>query len=150
MDEFLDLTLLEKSMFDYYSKNNVTFPKIDVYRNFTLMLNYKIQNSYFGDKFMNVDERKAHFKWCWELTCTMFPKFKFNENKTLYIYLHELFTDLFYDIEDKDDSYSKSFFNNITTVIEGIFDHITIKTPETLAVFMDIYNVFNEIKNYGK
>lgn len=144
MDESLEYTLLQKSMFEFYVKKGVELPKVELFRNFTLLLNKKIQESYFGDNFMDDEDRKNHFKWCWIKTCEIFKPIDFNKNIKLYEYLEILFDSLFYSIDDKESAYNKESFNNIGIVIESIFNLAEIKTQDSLAIFLEIYNVFND------
>ena len=150
MDDFLNFTILEKNMFEYYSKKNIDLPKVEVYRNFTLMLNNQIQKNYVGDEFMDSNSKKEHFIWCWKITCDKYKEFNFQENVELFNYLRDLFRDLFYRVEDKNDEFTMDFFKNIKVVIEGIFNYVEIKTPDSLAIFIDIYNVFENKRNNDK
>lgn len=144
MDEYLDFTLLEKSMFDFYIKKGVELPKVELYKNFTLLLNKNIQNEYYGDEFMDEVDKKNHFKWCWGKTCDFFKPVDFNKNTKLYNYLESLFDSLFYSIEDKENIYNKESFNNISIVIDSIFNLAEFKTQDSLAIFLEIYNIFND------
>lgn len=143
MDESLDYTLLEKSMFDFYSKKGVELPKVDLYRNFTLLLNKNIQKNYFGDEFMDAEDKINHYQWCWNKTCDFFKPVDFKNNHKLYEYLKSLFDSLFYDIEDKGSVYNIESFNNIAIVIDSIFNVAEIKTQDSLGIFLEIYNIFN-------
>lgn len=145
LDEYLNSTLLERSLSDFYSRNRIEFPKVEIYRNFTLFLNNKIQKTYVGDNFMNDSDRDNHFKWVWDSISLEFVEFGFDfkNNDELYKYMNNLFKDLFYDVDEKEDEYNKAFFKNIVVVIEGIFNYTVLKNPESLHIFLDIYKLFN-------
>ena len=145
LDEYLNLTVLEKSISDFYSRNKVDFAKADIFRSFTLFLNDTIQSTYVGDEFMDNNDKINHFKWVWYKISEEFIElgFDFKHNSELFKYMKALFYDLFYQVDNKTEQFNKDFFNNIKVIIDGIFNYTILKNMESLYIFIDIYNIFD-------
>jgi len=145
LEEYLNSSLLERNIAEFYSRNNIKFPRADFYKSFCLILDKEIQRTYVGDNSMNNSDKNNHFKWVWDKTCETYINygFDFKENKLLFKYLKSIFDDLFYDIDDKSDSKNITLFENISVMLESIFNYNILKSQESLWIFADIYEIFD-------
>jgi hypothetical protein len=86
---------------------------------------------------MTDQQKKEHFKWCWNKTIENFNKesidFKFNESDS------EFFESFFFEVfYDQPDQKVKDTINEFFT---QLFDNVGKKTKSDIEIFTDIYKV---------
>jgi hypothetical protein len=93
---------------------------------------------------MTEEQKRTHFKWCWNKTVQNFEKeninFNFQEDDS--VFFENFFFEIFYNQTDEKmkDGMSK-FFNDI-------FDNKHKKTKSDIEIFTDIYKVLERsLKN---
>lgn len=147
---------IPKKMIDHYSKpltadqvnylhklHDVTIEKCDVYMDFSISLNYCINDTYLGDDTINSQDTKlTHFNWCWVKTINDFSdeNLFFVEKGEHYYYFLNYFTDTFYNIEDNnkpDLDWVKNYWVN-TFRFDGT------KTKYEYNVFIQVYRLLDE------
>ncbi len=86
---------------------------------------------------MTTDQKKEHFKWCWNKTILNFNKesidFKFNENDAEFF--ESFFFEVFYNQPDQ------KIKEQIDNFFRQIFDKSSNKTKSDIEIFTDIYKV---------
>ena len=105
-----------------------------------------MKDTYLGDDFndnketkvgMTTNQKKEHFKWCWDKTIKNFNKesidFKFNNDDS------EFFESFFFEVfYNQPDQKVKDKINNF---FKQIFDRGFNKTKSDIEMFTDIYKV---------
>jgi hypothetical protein len=130
----------------WYLANNITPELTELFRDFCFSFLNLLKDTYLGDDFsdnketkvgMTTDQKKQHFKWCWNKTIENFNKesidFKFNEMDA------EFFESFFFEVfYNQPDQKVKEQINNF---FKQIFDRTTTKTKSDIEMFTDLYKV---------
>ena len=130
----------------WYLANNITPELTELFRDFCFSFLNLLKDTYLGDDFsdnketkvgMTTNQKKEHFKWCWDKTIKNFNKesidFKFNNDD--YEFFESFFFDVFYNQPDQK---VKEQINNF---FKQIFDRGFNKTKSDIEMFTDIYKV---------
>jgi hypothetical protein len=137
----------------WYLANNITPELTELFRDFCISFLNLLNDTYLGDNFdipketkvgMTEEQKRTHFKWCWNKTVQNFEKeninFNFQEDDS--VFFENFFFEIFYNQTDEKmkDGMSK-FFNDI-------FDNKHKKTKSDIEIFTDIYKVLERsLKN---
>jgi hypothetical protein len=137
----------------WYLANNITPELTELFRDFCISFLNLLNDTYLGDNFdipketkvgMTDEQKKNHFRWCWNRTVHNFEKeninFNFQEDDS--VFFENFFFEIFYSQTDEKmkDGMSK-FFNDI-------FDNKHKKTKSDIEIFTDIYKVLERsLKN---
>jgi len=130
----------------WYLANNITSELTELFRDFCFSFLILLKETYLGDDFLDNKEtrvgmtdqqKKEHFKWCWNKTIENFNKesidFKFNESDS------EFFESFFFEVfYDQPDQKVKDTINEFFT---QLFDNVGKKTKSDIEIFTDIYKV---------
>ena len=130
----------------WYLANNITPELTELFRDFCFSFLNLLKDTYLGDDFndnketkvgMTTNQKKEHFKWCWDKTIKNFNKesidFKFNDDDS------EFFESFFFEVfYNQPDQKVKEQINNF---FKQIFDRGFNKTKSDIEMFTDIYKV---------
>ena len=130
----------------WYLANNITPELTELFRDFCFSFLNLLKDTYLGDDFndnketkvgMTTNQKKEHFKWCWDKTIRNFNKesidFKFNNDDS------EFFESFFFEVfYNQPDQKVKDQINNF---FKQIFDRGFNKTKSDIEMFTDIYKV---------
>jgi len=139
----------------WYLANNITPELTELFRDFCLSFLLLLEDTYLGGDDtesnetkigMSNEQKKEHFKWCWDKTVDNFKKedlyFTFDEKDSGF------FENFFFDI-----FYSQSMSNHkksVNSFFKEIFDYKYQKTKSDIEIFTDIYKLLErslKIKN---
>jgi len=149
MDRFFEWLVNPMSQDDitsWYLANNITPELTELFRDFCFSFLILLKETYLGDDFLDNKEtrvgmtdqqKKEHFKWCWNKTIENFNKesidFKFNESDS------EFFESFFFEVfYNQPDQKVKDTINEFFT---QLFDNVGKKTKSDIEIFTDIYKV---------
>ena len=130
----------------WYLANNITPELTELFRDFCFSFLNLLKDTYLGDDFsdnketkvgMTTDQKKQHFKGCWNKTIENFNKesidFKFNEMDAEFF--ESFFFEVFYNQPDQ------KVKEQIDNFFKQIFDRTTTKTKSDIEMFTDLYKV---------
>ena len=130
----------------WYLANNITPELTELFRDFCFSFLNLLKDTYLGDDFndnketkvgMTTNQKKEHFKWCWDKTIKNFNKesidFKFNGDDSEFF--ESFFFDVFYNQPDQ------KVKEQVNTFFKQIFDRGFNKTKSDIEIFTDIYKV---------
>ena len=139
-----ELTLEEMTLL--YKANNINYDKCNLYYNFIMTLNRKVNNTFLGDDVINNEEDiKNHFNWCFNHTIKNFSKegILFMETDFLKEYFFNFYVELFYYTPIKKDILDKlDKFPNMS------FDYYRLKTRSDMDVLLELYRIFEKSLDY--
>ena len=128
----------------WFKVNNIYIEKLELFSDFSHSLNYLIRETYLGDDEevgnetkirLSEDDKKKHFKWCWNKTIDNFEKENlfFERDGEHYEYFESFFMEIFYDQKEKKvrDSIEKFF--------SELFDMEKSYTKSDLDMIHSIY-----------
>jgi hypothetical protein len=131
----------------WLNMNNIIVEKIELYYDFCTSLLIKIETTYLGDSDdvetkieMSEEDKKKHFKWCWEKTVEDFEKenITFNKEGEHFDYFEDFYNELFY--KQNDDKIKKS----IRTFFKDVFDTQKVFTQSDLDIVLTIYRTLDK------
>jgi len=142
-EENLDDISLEnfKHQFDVWCRTyNISREKIELFHDFLISLHDLIDSSYLGPNFIQDENEKIHFSWCWDKTINNFAKERifFKERGTHYDYFWVFFIESFYITNVKGNETKINNYFNI------LFNLNNIKTRSELDVLLEIYKIFEQ------
>ena len=137
----------------WYLANNITPELTELFRDFCISFLNLLNETYLGDDFnenketkvgMTNQQKRDHFKWCWDKTLENFQKeninFNFKENDSEFF--ENFFFDVFYNQQDI------KIKESINLFFKQIFDNKYKKTKSDIEIFTDIYKVLERsLKN---
>ena len=140
--EYVSRPMKKEDVLLLYRINNVTPERTELYLDFVKSLFNLITSTYLGDDVMGDKEMKKHFNWCWTKVLSGFRKehIYFDDNVEMYSYFNSLFTEFFYNEDDKSD-------DNIKELMEfwvDSFRYEPTKTKSELETFFDLYKLFDK------
>ena len=130
----------------WYLANNITPELTELFRDFCFSFLNLLKDTYLGDDFndnketkvgMTTNQKKEHFKWCWDKTIKNFNKesidFKFNNDDS------EFFESFFFEIfyQQKDENIKGS----IELFLSQLFNRKGKKTKSDIEIFTDLYKL---------
>ena len=139
-----ELTMEEMKLL--YKANNINYDKCNLYYEFIMTLNRKVNNTFLGDDVINNEEDiKNHFNWCFNHTIKNFSKegILFMETDLLKEYFFNFYVELFYYTPTKKDILDKlDKFPNMS------FDYYRLKTRSDMDVLLELYRIFEKSLDY--
>jgi len=139
-----ELTMEEMTLL--YKANNINYDKCNLYYEFIVTLNRKVNNTFLGDDVINNEEDiKNHFNWCFNHTIKNFSKegILFMETDLLKEYFFNFYVELFYYTPIKKDILDKlDKFPNMS------FDYYRLKTRSDMDVLLELYRIFEKSLDY--
>ena len=131
-----ELTMEEMTLL--YKANNINYDKCNLYYDFIMTLNRKINNTFLGDDVINnEDDIKSHYEWC----IKNFSKegILFMEIGLLKEYFFNFYMELFYNTTNKKDVLEKlDKFPNMS------FKYYRLKTRSDMDVLLELYRIFEK------
>jgi hypothetical protein len=137
----------------WYLANTIIPELTELFRDFCISFLNLLNDTYLGDDFesnketkvgMTNDQKKKHFKWCWDKTVENFSKesIKFNFKEDDSEFFESFFFEVFYNQQDQ------KIKDNINSFFRQIFDNKYKKTKSDIEIFTDIYKVLERsLKN---
>ena len=139
-----ELTMEEMTLL--YKANNINYDKCNLYYDFIITLNRKVNNTFLGDDVINNEEDiKNHFNWCFNHTIKNFSKegILFMETDLLKEYFFNFYVELFYYTPTKKDILDKlDKFPNMS------FDYYRLKTRSDMDALLELYRIFEKSLDY--
>jgi len=140
--QYITKQLTMEEMTLLYKANNINYDKCNLYYDFIMTLNRKINNTFLGDDVINNEEDiKNHFEWCFSQNIKNFSKegILFMETELLKEYFFNFYVELFYYTPVKKDIIDKlDKFPNMS------FDYYRIKTRSDMDVLLELYRIFEK------
>lgn len=135
-----ELTMEEMTLL--YKANNINYDKCNLYYDFIMTLNRKINNTFLGDDVINnEDDIKSHYEWCFDHNIKNFSKegILFMEIGLLKEYFFNFYMELFYNTSNKKDVIEKlDKFPNMS------FKYYRLKTRSDMDVLLELYRIFEK------
>ena len=140
--EYVSRPMKKEDVLLLYRVNNVTPERTELYLDFVKSLFKLVTSTYLGDDIMDDKEIKKHFNWCWSKVLNNFRKehIYFDDNVEMYSYFNSLFTEFFYQEEDKSENNIKELMNFWV----NSFRYEPVKTRSELETFFDLYKLFDK------
>lgn len=128
MDNFFNYvtkTIDDKEVEIWLNVNNIIPEKMELFYDFCRSLHNLILDTYLGENpkegnetkiYMNEEDKKKHFDWCWNRTIENFNKenIKFNSEGEHYDYISSFFLEVYYNQKEDKVRYSiGSFFDEL-------------------------------------
>tara|TARA_Y100000592_G_C5468515_1_gene318061 strand:- start:2220 stop:2687 length:468 start_codon:yes stop_codon:yes gene_type:complete len=139
-----ELTMEEMTLL--YKANNINYDKCNLYYDFIMSLNRKVNNTFLGDDVINNEEDiKNHFEWCFNQNIKNFSKegILFMETELLKEYFFNFYVELFYYTPTK-----KDIIDKIDKFPKMSFDYYRIKTRSDMDVLLELYRIFEKSLDY--
>jgi hypothetical protein len=136
--------LSESSIAILYDANSIRFDKCQLYSDFVCSLLMIVFDTYLSDVITTEKQQLEHFNWCWNKNISNFKEedIIFTPIKELHDYFKEFTFEVYYAIEDKDNS---EYVNtNLISLWEYIFDYKKPKSRSDIDSFIEIYNIFEK------
>jgi len=144
--EYITKQLTSQEMTLLYKANNINYDKCNLYYEFIMTLNRKVNNTFLGDDVINNEKDiKNHFTWCFDNTIKNFTKegILFMETDLLKEYFYNFYVELFYYAPTKKDILDKlDKFPNMS------FDYYRLKTRSDMDVLLELYRIFEKSLDY--
>tara|TARA_B100001287_G_scaffold275813_1_gene284538 strand:- start:111 stop:533 length:423 start_codon:yes stop_codon:yes gene_type:complete len=125
-----------------YKANNINYDKCNLYYDFILTLNRKINNTFLGDDVINSEKDiHSHFDWCFENTIKNFTKESIILKETMLLkeYFFNFYVELFYNTPNKKEVLEKlDKFPNMS------FKYYRLKTRSDMDVLLELYRIFEK------
>lgn len=126
--------------------NNINSDLTELFRDFCFSLLSLMKETYLGDSYgdntetnigMTKDQKKDHFKWCWNTTIKNFQKenINFEFDGEDYEYFETFVFDVFYDQS------STVLKDTLESFFSEIFDRKKPKSKSDIEMFTDIYKL---------
>jgi hypothetical protein len=150
--DWLAKTMNNDDIIAWYLANNIIPERTELFRDFCMSFLNLLNETYLGeDEFTNIEtkvgmsleQKKQHFRWCWNKTMENFTKeeiyFVFTEDDS--IFFENFFFDVFYSQSMSE--HKKS----VKTFFEQIFDYKYQKTKADIEIFTDLYKLLERSLN---
>jgi hypothetical protein len=123
-----------------YKTNNINKNRLDLYRDFIIILCYNLVETYLGEEYIKTNKhKKEHFTWSFNKVCNSFidEGFDFSKNKELYDYFYEYFRTTMYENDFFELDFLLSYWED---TLELSYD----KTKSDLEGMIEIYKIFDK------
>mgnify|MGYP006288452681 CR=1 FL=1 len=136
-----DEEIKEYQILKKFKSHNILNERLDLYRDFTINLLYKIYDTYLGIEYIDsMEKANGHYNWCFEKILHEFneQEINFYHNDLLYDYFFDFYLTKFYKLEKQPKfSEMKNFWLNI-------FDYKKLnKTKKEFDVLIELYEIFD-------
>jgi hypothetical protein len=130
----------------WFSINNMSYEKIDLYGDISKSLVGIIMDTYLGDNISETkitltdEDNKSHFEWCWSKLVEDFKKENIiiNHNGEHKDYFESFFMDIFYNQKDE------SVKGSISKFLNEIFDTEMTYSKSDLDLLTDLYKMMEK------
>lgn len=130
----------------WFSINNMSYEKIDLYGDISKSLTRIIMDTYLGDDISETkitltdEDNKSHFDWCWSKLVEDFKKenININHNGEHKDYFESFFMDIYYNQKDK------SVKGSIDKFLNEIFDTEITYSKSDLDLLTDLYKMMEK------
>ena len=147
MDQFfnwLSKPMSNEDLDIWYKANNIIPELTELFRDYCLSLLGLVQTTYLGNSHgdfketkigLSSEEKKEHFKWCWNKTLNSFKNesITFNFKKDDYEYFEAFFFEVFYEQPDKE------VREEIGNFFKELFNRKRMVSKSDLEMFTDVY-----------
>lgn len=144
--DWLAKPMKEDDINAWYLANNITPEHTELFRDFCLSFYYLVVDTYLGDDNntttetrvgMTIQQKKDHFKWCWNKTIENFSKesiyFVFREDDMLFF--ESFFFEIFYHQKDE------TIKETIELFLKQLFNRKGQKSKSDIEIFTDLYKL---------
>lgn len=144
--DWLAKPMKEDDINAWYLANNITPEHTELFRDFCLSFYYLVVDTYLGDDNntttetrvgMTIEQKKDHFKWCWNKTIENFSKesiyFVFREDDMLFF--ESFFFEIFYHQKDE------TIKETIELFLKQLFNRKGQKSKSDIEIFTDLYKL---------
>jgi hypothetical protein len=142
--DWLAKPMEQEDVNSWYLANNIIPEYTELFRDFCISFLNLLNDTYLGNSgggntetkvSMTENQKKDHFRWCWEKTIKNFKKenigFIFDDKD--YNFFESFFYEIFYNQEDE------KLKNSMDEFFIHLFDDNYQKTKADLEIFTDIY-----------
>ena len=131
---------MEKDVIKIYKEHKIFYTKLNSIKDFFFTLLSKVEDTYFGDSIMSIQNKKEHFQYCLNKTRQMYTNIGFNLNPSVELdsYLFNIFFKHFYDAKK-----TKKNIEDVKIKYTNIFSYDLGVTPSQLNEMVKIYDFFN-------
>ena len=136
-----DEKIKEYQILKKFKSHNILNERLDLYKDFTINLLYKIIDTYLGIEYINsIEHAKGHYNWCFGKVLEEFheQEIDFYNNEELYDYFFDFYLDHFYRLE------KQPTLNNLKIFWTNIFNHKKLnKTKNEFEALIELYEIFD-------
>lgn len=136
-----DDNIKEYEILKKFKSHNILKERVDLYRDFSINLLYKIYNTYLGFEYINTKKKAiGHYNWCFGKLLEEFDEqeIDFYCNDELYDYFLEYYLDQFYSLSEQPP------INHHKNIWIEIFNHKkTNKSKNEFEVLIELYLIFD-------
>lgn len=144
--KYINTPMSKESIIVLYNANNIKYEKCELYNDFIQSLILLIYSTYMGDDITNEDERKNHFKWCWDKNIDNFKKEGILiDSDKLYSYFLEFMLEVYYPISQKEENPIAQ--ENILKLWSYIFNYNNNKSKSDMDTLIEVYKLFENSIN---
>ena len=144
-NDYDDEYIKEYDILRKFKSNNILNEKIELYKDFTLNLSYKIYETYLGTEYIdNMEKATGHFNWCFRKILDEFheQEIDFYLNNSIYNYFFNFFIVKFYKQKEQPK------LDDVIKRWENIFNYRKKnKTKKEFDEFTELYEIFDESLN---
>ena len=144
--QYITKPLTMEEMTLLYKANNINYDKCNLYYDFILTLNRKINNTFLGDDVINLEKDiHNHFEWCFNHTVKNFSKegIILKETNLLQEYFFNFYVELFYNITNKKEALEK-----LDKFPDMSFKYYRLKTRSDMDVLLELYRLLEKSLNF--
>lgn len=140
-----DEKIKEYEILKKFKSHNILKERVDLYKDFTLNLLYKVYDTYLGIEYIKtVENAKGHYNWCFGKVADEFydQELDFYRNDKLYEYFLNYYIDQFYSQENQ------PTINDIKNFWIDIFNYKKQnKRKNEFDALIELYEIFDESLN---
>ena len=144
--DWLSKPLSDEDIYAWFMANNINSDLTELFRDFCFSLLSLMKETYLGGEYdtnnetkigMTNEQKKGHFKWCWDTTVKNFQKenISFEFENIDYEYFESFVFEVFYEPYDLTLKDSLEFF------FSELFDRKKPKSKSDIEMFTDIYKL---------
>jgi hypothetical protein len=143
--DWISKPMSEDDIYAWYLANNINFELSVLFKDFCFSFLDILKSTYLGEDLnssetkigMTNQQKKEHFKWCWDRTIENFEKenINFNFQKNDFDYFESFIFEVFYE------PYDVKLKENLNFFLDDLFNHKKPKTKSDIEMFTDIYKI---------
>lgn len=139
--KYINMPMSRESIMVLYDANNIKYEKCELYGDFIQSLILLVYDTYMGDDITNEEDKKNHFRWCWDKNIGNFKEEGiFIESEQLYNYFLEFMLEVYYTISKKEEN--PIAHENILKLWIYIFNYHNNKSKSDMDTLIELYKLF--------
>lgn len=139
--KYINMPMSKESIAVLYDANNIKYEKCELYNDFIQSLILLVYDTYMGDEITDEDNKKTHFKWCWDKNVKNFYKEGIHINcDKLYNYFLEFMLEVYYPMSKKEEN--PIAHENILKLWSYIFNYNNTKSKSDMDTLVELYKLF--------